>query len=391
MDGIAAARALTPPLPARTVAAPAVRAGRFDVEVAAAADDGEIRRLLRESAFSGQVSLSFEREPDSALAASIEGDVHESLVARDRRSGLVAAIAARAVRDVFVNGTPSPVAYLGQLRIDARFRPPRGLLEAGFDFCRQAQRGLLHFASIVEDNAPARRLLSRRVRGWPRFEVIDRLVTLVIPLRSVREIAVAGVELQAGSRARRDDIVGCLGRNGCRYQFFPDWRREHFDSPRLRGVSDRDFVVALGDNRAIGCLALWDQRTFKQAVVRAYSPGLRRSRRIVNLLAPLLRTPRLPDVGRRLELAYLSHAVADGDDERTLISMAAAACVRARGRGLEYVAIGLPAQSPALRTLQRTFPHRRYQSLMYAVIWPEGEALAASLDGRPANPEIALL
>jgi hypothetical protein len=389
VDGIAAARALTL-TPARA-AAPSARAARFDIAAAGDADDGEIRRLLRESAFAGQISLSLEREPDSRLAAAIEGDTHETLIARERRSGVVAGMAARATRGVFVNGAPSRIAYLGQLRLDARFRRSRGLLEAGFDFCRRSNGGLLHLASIVEDNAPARRLLARRLPGWPRFDVIDALVTLAIPVRCARELAAPGVALRPGARARRDDILACLSRNGRRYQFYPEWESGHFDGPRLRGLSEQDFVVAFADGRAVGCLALWDQRPYKQAVVRGYSAGLRRWRSIVNLLSPLLRTPPLPDVGLPLEFAYLSHAVADADDERTLIAMVAAACLGARARGLEYVVIGMPARALALPALQRTFSHRRYQSLLYTVTWPEGEALAASLDGRPANPEIALL
>lgn len=390
MDGTALARALTAP-PARAWAPPTARAGRFDIDVAGDGDEAEIRRLLRESAFAGQVSLSLEREPDSRLAAKIEGDTHESLVARERRSGLVAGIAARSIRAAFVNGAPSRVAYLGQLRIDARFRRSRGLLEAGFDVCRRSHGGLLHLAAIVEDNAPARRLLARRLPGWPRFDVIDTLVTVAIPVRFAGAMAAAGVELRPGSRERRDDILACLARNGRRYQFYPEWTREHFDGPRLRGLRDRDFIVGLSGGRTIGCLAVWDQRGFKQAVVRGYSPALGRSRWLVNLLSPLLRTPRLPGVGRPLAFAYLSHAAADEDDERTLISLVAAACVDARARGLEYVAIGLPARSPALAAVTRTFAHRCYRSLVYLVTWPEGEALATSLDGRPANPEIALL
>jgi hypothetical protein len=393
VDGIAAARALTSPA-ALVGGRASARASQFDIDLASAADDGAVRRLLRESAIAGNVSLSLEREPDSRIAAAIEGDAHESLIARDRRSGLVAGIAARAIRDVFVNGGPSRIAYLGQLRVDVRFRRSRGLLDAGFDFCRRSQGGLLHLASIVEDNVPARRLLSRRIHGWPRFDEIDTLVTLAIPVRHARHGYAADgrdIEPQPGSHERRGEILACLTRNGRRFQFFPQWKSEHFDSPRLRGLDLSDFTVAVSGGRTIGCLALWDQRAFKQAVVRGYSAGLARWRPIVNLLSPFLRTPRLPDVGRPLEFAYISHLAADEDDEKTVLAMVTAACARARARRLEYVALGLPARSPALRAVRRAFGHRQYRSLLYAVTWPEAEALAASLDGRPANPEIALL
>ncbi|HET7219922.1 MAG TPA: hypothetical protein VFJ02_17815 [Vicinamibacterales bacterium] len=390
MDGIARARALRSTA-ARVAGRPrSARASQFDIDVATAADDGEIRRLLRESAFAGRVSLSLEREPDSRLAAAIEGDAHEQLVARERRSGRVAGIAGRAFRDVFVNGAPSRVAYLGQLRIDARFRRSRGLLDAGFEFCRQSHGGLLHLASIVADNEPARRLLSRAVDGWPRFDAIDTLVTLAIPVRHVRQRP-GGIDLQPASPEWRAEILGCLARNGRRYQFYPQWKDEHFDSPRLRGLSLSDFTVAVSGGRAIGCLAVWDQRAFKQAIVRGYAGRLARWRPVVNLLSPWLRTPRLPAVGLPLEFAYLSHVAVDEDDDNVLVALVRDACVRASARGLEYIALGLPARSPVLSAVERSFAHRRYESLLYAVTWPDVEAVAASLDGRPANPEIALL
>ena len=87
--------------------APAVAplgAGRFAFALASREDDPEIRRLLRENALPGEVSLSFEREPDAALAASIGGDVHQTLVARDRATGQIVGLAARSVRGMFVNG-----------------------------------------------------------------------------------------------------------------------------------------------------------------------------------------------------------------------------------------------------------------------------------------------
>jgi hypothetical protein len=393
VDGLAPAGALTPAAaPLLTRASAPGSAGAFDVGVATPADDVVIRRLLRESAFGESVSLSLEREPDSRLAGSIEGDLHETIVARERRSGAVAGIAARAVRDVFVNGGVSRVGYLGQLRIDPRFRTRRALLDAGFEFCRRSQGSLLHLASVVADNAPARRLLSRKTAGWPRFDALDTLVTLAIPSkRRLSKGMPAGVELQRGSRERLGEIVDCLQRNGRRYQFFPRWKSEHFDSPRTRGLTPADFTLAIRGGQVIGCVACWDQRAFKQAVVRGYSGTLGRWRPILNALGPLVRMPRLPPAGNALQFSYLSHVAVDDDDEPTLIALVDAACVRARASGLEYIALGLPARSAALGAVTRAFAHRRYESLLYAVCWPEGEALVASLDGRPANPELALL
>src|SRR5687767_6181612 len=84
-------------------------ARRFDVRLASAADDEEVRRLLRAHALPGDVTLTFEREPDSAIAAATEGDVHQTMVARERVDGRIAGIASRAEREVFLNGRPARI------------------------------------------------------------------------------------------------------------------------------------------------------------------------------------------------------------------------------------------------------------------------------------------
>jgi hypothetical protein len=88
MARTAAARALS-------MAGPSL-ARRFDVGLACAADDERVRRLLREHALPGDVALTFEREPDSTIAAAIEGDVHQTIVARGRNYGEIACISCRA-------------------------------------------------------------------------------------------------------------------------------------------------------------------------------------------------------------------------------------------------------------------------------------------------------
>jgi hypothetical protein len=62
---------------------PLQRTSRFAFELAADADEVDIRRILRTRALPGAVAMTFEREPHTALAASIEGDSHQAVIARD--------------------------------------------------------------------------------------------------------------------------------------------------------------------------------------------------------------------------------------------------------------------------------------------------------------------
>jgi hypothetical protein len=394
VDGIAAARPLT--IRAARHAPIEPRAGGFAVDIASAADDAEVRGLLRNASFGGDVRISLEREPDSMLAASIEGDEHCALIARHVRTGAIAGVASRAVRDAFVNGVPGRIVYLGQLRIDPQFSRHRALLAAGFDRVRAEQTAAapqLHLASVVADNVAARRLLSRRARGWPTFEAVDNLLSLAIPARPRNASRHSpDVRCERGSIADLDAIVACLGRNGARFQFHPRWSRADMTGPRTRGLSLDDFIVARRDGALVGCVACWDQRAFKQVRVRGYSPRLSRWRPIVNACSRITRAPHLPRVGELLQFAYLSHlAVDEHEGEGVMVDLVAAAVQAACQRGLDYVVVGMSAAHPWLSAVRRVFSHRAYESILYAAFWPDAAALAESLDRRPSHPELAIL
>jgi len=385
MGRTAAARALS------TTGAALAR--RFDVRVAAAADDEDVRRLLREHALPGDVALTFEREPDSAIAAGIEGDVHQTMVARERAGGRIAGIASRAERDVFLNGRPARLGYLGQLRADLRGHRVGALLDEGFAFCRSLhEQGHVpaYLTAIVEQNHAARRLLcGLRSPTAPRFIRAGGLVTLAIPRARRQRLRVpAGIEIRQGSVELLPDIVACLDRNGRRCQFTPRWTIDDLLSARRTpGLEPRDFLVAIAGGRVTGCAAIWDQRGFKQAIVRGYSQRLARWRRVVNLAGSWLDVPALPAIGRPLPFVYLSHVAIDDDRP----DVAAALVSEARRRlpaGVSYMVTAFAEGSPMLLAAGR---HRTYRSVLYLACWPDGQRLVESLDARLPHPEVAIL
>ena len=385
MGRTAAARALS------TTGAALAR--RFDVRVAAAADDEDVRRLLRGHALPGDVALTFEREPDSAIAAGIEGDVHQTMVARERAGGRIAGIASRAARDVFLNGRPARLGYLGQLRADLRGHRVGALLDEGFAFCRSLhEQGHVpaYLTAIVEQNHAARRLLcGLRSPTAPRFIRAGGLVTLAIPRARRQRLRVpAGIEIRQGSVELLPDIVACLDRNGRRCQFTPRWTIDDLLSARRTpGLEPRDFLVAIAGGRVTGCAAIWDQRGFKQAIVRGYSRRLARWRRVVNLAGSWLDVPALPAIGRPLPFVYLSHVAID--DDRPDVTAALVSEARRRlPAGVSYMVTAFAEGSPMLLAAGR---HRTYRSVLYLACWPDGQRLVESLDARLPHPEVAIL
>jgi hypothetical protein len=392
VERVAAARALTGS--GRTaVTSRATLAGfEYTFAVASREDDEDIRRLLRETVFPGAVKLSLEREPDSLAAGAIEGADHHTIVARDARTHGVAAIASRSERIRYLNGVPAPVGYLGQLRMTATRRSRRKLIEEGFEFCRrlhESGNARVYLASVVAENRAALRLLARRSAAWPRFQSVSRFVTLVIPVR--RPIAHrSSINVQALAEYDLDEAVACLNRNCSRYQFAPVWTADDLTGG-VPGLSTGRFLVAHRGGRMTGCAALWDQRSFRQVIVRGYSPLLARFRTVVNATSRWTSVPELPPVNTRLDFGYVSHLAVDGDDAETACALIAAVSGAASLLGLAYVAIGLPDGTTLTEAVRKTFAHRSYESVLHVAFWPDGERVASSLDGRPCLPELGTL
>jgi hypothetical protein len=363
----------------------------FAFDVAGAADDAEIRALMRESALPGSVSLSFERDPDASIAGRIEGNPHDYIVARERASGRIAAIASRSVRDRFVNGSPARVGYLGQLRVHRDFRRAPFLIDGGFAFCRalhDRQPCALHLASVVSENIAARRVLERGRAGWPAFAGVDDIVTFAVPSRRAADRRSSAVAILDGADVGAAALAAFLWRYNARYQFSPCWNADDLSGTSLPGLGLQDVFVATRGGSIVGCAALWDQRSFKQIVVRGYSPGLRRARRILNLVAPLTGVPSLPAPGQQLRFAFVSHLALEHDDLEVGLQLIKEATRRAGIAELDYIALGLSGRSALAAAVSRRFRHRSYRTTLYAASWPGSET---RIDNRPAQPEIAIL
>jgi hypothetical protein len=361
----------------------------YHVELATPADEPALRRLLRDSPMEGAISLSLEREPELGLAAAVEGRRHVAVVARDP-GGSPVALATRTVRTAFVDGEPAQIGYLGQLRVLPELRGNLRVLRLGTSLlrgCRRADELPFDFTSIVSDNLRARRLLEAGIDRLPAYQPIGEMVTLAFATaRAPRRAA-----LVRGSIERLPEIAAFLRADGARRQLAPcPTVADLASTERARGLAPRDFLLAEQDGRLVGCGAIWDQRGFKQAVVRGYAPHLRLLRPLLATVGPALGLPRLPPVGTALASAFLAFLAVADDDRAVFDALLDAALVEARARRLELLALGLAADHPLLGAAQRR-PHRAYRSTLYAVDAGQGTAPGAALAGRPLGPEVATL
>jgi len=372
--------------------------GAVRFEVATRNHDAAIRRLLRDNPMrgpmSGLIDLSLEREPSYFdAAAAIDGAEHKTIVALD--GDRVISAGSISARKRFINGTPITVGYLGGLRLDSSHQGRASIIRRGYEFFhRLHEQGgpPIYLTSIVADNVRAIRLLERGLPGMPKYRLIGKFVTLLTRVPKHRNNHLrSGIKkndepqiVRAGEPMSRV-LAELLNVDHQRYQFAPVSTAEELDGVDLR-------AACLGDGTPVACAALWDQRPFKQAVVRGYERPLRLARPLINIAASVFSTPGLPRVGECVSQAFVSHLAVNEDDDGNLLMKLIRDLEReAVARGIQYLTLGFDARDSRLARIRKVFRPREFSSRLYVVHWSDGEDLAASLDGRIIAPEVALL
>lgn len=365
-------------------------------DLATEADDAGLRRLLRENPMQGSISLSFEREPNYFDASFVEGPFHQTLVARETDTGEMIGFGNRSVRPMFVNGTVQEIGYMSQLRIHPKYGGglylARGLAQ-GFKLyhdLHEDRRVSFYLMSVIDDNFPAKRLLTSGLPEYPHAQEYARMFTYAIyPMRRKRDLPLPrSLQLMRGSDQYANAIVECLNRNGARKQFAPYWT---CDSLFIANVSPSDFFVAFDGECVVGCLACWDQSAFKQTVVRGYSGSLARWRKFINLLSRLGIAPYLPEPNTPLRYSYASHLAIDDDDPSVFAALLRALYNHNLERRYSYFMLGLVESNP-LREIVEVYRPLTYISQLYLVAWDDGIDAVGNVDKKlTPTPEIAVL
>lgn len=349
--------------------------------IAGAQDDEGIRRLLRTESMAGRIRLAFCREPRFSIGCDVTGADPRILVARARPDGAIVGVACRSIRDVYLNGREQRIGYFGQLRVGEKFRG-RWLVSRGFSLLEQMDRAdplPAYLTSIVDGNEQATGVLVRsRRRSFPVFREVARYRTAALRLRRVRAPLPGSEEIVPGSPEQITEIVQFLRASGTRRQLFPVWTEQRLRQLGSLGLSLGDIRVARRNGRIVGTIALWDQSSYKQTIVRGYAGWLK-------VVAPLL-----PPAGTELRSAYAALVCVAGDDLLVFARLLREIHALARRRGFDYLLVGLDARDPLLPVV-RSHPHMSYPSRLYLASWPRGDSAHEQLDARPAYVDIATL
>jgi hypothetical protein len=369
----------------------------LDYRLATPADDPDLRWMLRESPFPGRIQVTFEREPNFFLAGPIEGDIHQTIVARETETGNVAGILSRAVREVYVNGQVLPLGYISQMRVAPKYRAsPRANIKMGeaIEQLDKDGRAPFNLISIIDDNLPAKHFLTAGLPHLPVLREFARYHTLALYTRRPRRSLSLpwNLHLERGSAERLPAILDCLERNGRRYQLSPRWTAETLCQPEhTPGLCPANFWLAVDGEKVLGCVAFWDQSSVKQTVIHSYSGWMGTFRPAINILSWLLGMPHLPAPRQPFRFGFASHLAADDDDPQVYTALLRQVYNHAVERRDSYLMIGLAERHPFYPLVRREYPHIDYPSQLYLAGWGDFEKEIAKLDGRPVGVDTALL
>jgi hypothetical protein len=343
----------------------------------------------------GGIGISYQTEP-SYFAAEAVGSLRSVVVvARDTVSGEIVGVASCSYRRLMVDGDVRVCGYLGGLR---GLPDVRGgtLLARGFRFLRGQARDAMHplyLTSILDSNEYAKGVLAGSRAGLPRFEPVGRMAVFMLPLRRPRGGSVRPPWVVRGPNGNLlSEATSAINEFNAGHQFAAHYEVGDLagESGLLGGFGPGDLYVYRKGSRVEATLGVWDLRAVKQWVVTRYPWRYRLIAPIWEVGSWLGLTPRLPRVGRSVDLLYASFATYTPGHEARFIDLVDAVASDWSGIGASMLAVGVPDRCPVAPMLEDRSVDS-FTSTVYQVYWP-GEVECPPASTRlPPNLEIATL
>ncbi len=334
---------------------------RYVYELAGESDGNELLEILEEQYFEGGISLLYTRRPDAYKSFLKEGKDVKIVVLRDRKNDKIAGFGVCAIREMFINGSKEDVGYLFSLRGRREYVRRVPLLHKGYEFLRGYVPNIRFFyTTILEENTYAIRMLEKRRDFMPAYIYLGKYTVLSIKTRKIG--------LPPGFSIRRCDEVSVgiltdflngIGRN---YQFYPVFREDDLLKGEFYGLGYEDFYMVFKDGNLVGAFAIWDQRDYKQYVVKGYR-GIYRILRRFSPIIELFGYPKLPRVGETLRFFYLSFLTARKPE---VIDVAIRCAMNLTD--YDFFSIGFFEKNDLSDYLKR-YRGIRYRSNVYLVDW----------------------
>jgi len=355
--------------------------------LATAEDGAEIRAAMRENPMDSWVFATLEYDP-SCLAGKEPGRFVPMLARNAERPHELAGIYGCQFTSVHVNGQATEACYLGRLRLCGQYRGRPNVLKGGFESLPHLLPEIgtipVIFTSIAKENKRARRILEAGLKGMPRYSFIGEMETFIVSVRRGRKSGLL-------ERASLSDVpeLTAFHNKTMAHTFLAPVLDEAWLESMIRNAW-MDFFVHRVEGRIKACIAVWDQRAYKQIIIHGYRQPLGMLRPFHNLWAQIAKRPLWPVAGERLQQVFLAFRAFDAsvaDKEALFISEA---LVAAKNIGADSALLGVAPASPQYLELKRTLKPYIYATRIEMVDLCPPSCPTSDISGG-CQPEVALL
>jgi hypothetical protein len=363
---------------------------RFEFFLAGEAEDEALRTLLRRISMPGNITLSFQREPSFLLAEQVGSIASQVMICKDRTKDQVVGMGSRSIRSVYIDGKPAKVGYLSMLRGVPEARGNIALAR-GYRYLNTLHTdGAVpyYFTTILDDNTDAKNLLTSARGGLPVYKPLARLITYLIPLRRNRQRKSAGNAVSRVDQHQLPRAMAFLQQWNSQHQFAPVYTLEDMlgQSKLLPGFCWENLYIYQVHSEICGTLGVWDQHSFKQTVVTAYSRKMQLLRPFYNVYATITGNPGLPPTGAEIKLLYASFQSGSESAFEALLNQVR---IDWSGKGYDYLSIGV-CEDSKLSPMASSYATQQISSTIYVVYWQDANVSLPEAD-RPVHLEIATL
>lgn len=359
-------------------------------KIATLADDEALRFILQNTPMDGWIRVTFEREPSFFASTQLFGETIAVIAHLENDPKQLVGMYLLTRMPVHVNGLPEKLGYLGGLRVLKHHRHKIRALIGGYESIDPLLNDLrtpsYWFTSIAKENAAARRILEAGIKYLPIYRPISEMRTLFFSTRKGKNRGL----LKPLKKNETADIVKFYNRQAVNYQFSPvlseTWLSSLSESTAL--TFDDIFILKQHDE-ILGCMLIWDQRQFKQTVVKGYNPPYDTIRPMYNVYARSTGKLMLPKAGEPLKQVYLAFFALDVSVHHLAVDILREALFLSARKNAESATLGLSIDNPLLKRIQAELTAQAYDTLIETVAWHEQDFTV--LDSRPVQPEVALL
>ncbi|HEY1100623.1 MAG TPA: hypothetical protein VGF99_16910, partial [Myxococcota bacterium] len=317
-------------------------------------------------------------------------------------SGRLAGMGGVLVRDGFVDGTPMPVGYLGDLRTRGFVRERLAFPQVYAHFFHQIveETGCEHhLTAILADNEAAARALTdpaasstststttgkhARRRPQPHYHLLTPYdMANVHFIRRRRAAPTPGLRVRRATLADLPAITALLAADHKRRPFgwrFDDGEFEHRLAQWPGFTLDETFVVH--DHRDVlrAVTTCWDPHAVKRYRVMRYGGQMLVVKTAMSLAARLTKMAPLPDVGGDFRSFYLTNLSVKDDDPRVFAALIDAVYAAHVDDGYHFFSFPLyphdPLAAGTTGHLVRRVPFLLYgvtSSAVRRTAWPAG-------------------